>query len=354
MNHNDFQQLTINGQQLKGKEIVTFCRESSVENIRQIGSFIEDWLKSKEDVEVRTSGSTGIPKVIKVAKNQMLQSAAASAQYFDFKEGQSALLCLPINYIAGKMMVVRALLSGLNLICIEPESNPLKSISKKEIIHFAPLTPMQLNNAPAVENVRKILLGGGPVSPELEQRLQSFKAEVFHGYGMTETLSHIALRKINGANSTLYYEALPGVSFLLDKRECLVIKVPFLKEPVVTNDLVHIRNNYSFEWLGRLDNVINSGGIKLFPETIEKKLFPFIKERFFVAGLPDNHLGEKLSLFIEGENYSEQKLHYLQDNMNKHLDGYEKPKEIFFMEHFLMTESGKIQRKATIEHFEIR
>lgn len=351
MNYNDFQHLTLNGQRLKGNEIVHFCRDNKAENLRQLGHFIEEWLLAKDTVKVRTSGSTGKPKVIEVLKNQMLKSAAATAKYFGFEQAQTALLCLPINYIAGKMMVVRALLSGLNLICIEPDNNPLGRLPEETPIHFAPLTPMQLKNTLVTGNVRKILLGGGPINPALEQRLQSFKAEIFHGYGMTETLSHIALRKVNGAEKSEHYEALPGVTFRQDERGCLVALVPFLRAPVITNDLVTLLNNYSFIWNGRVDNVVNSGGIKLFPEAIEKKLFPFLTEHFFVAGLPDSNLGEKLCLFIEGEAYSEEAISLLKAGINKHLEKYEKPKEILFLKQFSMTESGKIQRKKTLEKF---
>lgn len=348
MSHLDYDELCINGCRLKGYQIAEYCANNDLENIRKLGQFIQEWLEPNPTIKVQTSGSTGISKIIAVEKQQMLQSAAATAKYFEFQVGDSALLCLPINYIAGKMMVVRSLLSKLNLICIEPNNSPLNSIPKGTVIDFAPLTPMQLKSSPGKDSVKTILLGGGPISPDLEENCQRFSAAVFHGYGMTETLSHIALRRINGAEKSGVYQALPGVRFQLDERNCLVIYVPFLKEPVLTNDVAELMTNESFVWKGRADNIINSGGIKLFPEEIEKKLALSIPERFFVAGVPDNLLGEKLCLFIEGANYPTERFTLLKTRIEAHLGKFEKPKAIFFIEKFAVTESGKMKRKESM------
>ncbi|MBW7893411.1 MAG: AMP-binding protein, partial [Chitinophagaceae bacterium] len=265
--------------------------------------------------------------------------------FFEFKNNQKALLCLPLSFIAGKMMVVRALFSRLNLICVEPGLNPLSSIPPDICIDFAALTPMQFKDTTHTGRVRKILLGGGPISPEMEQQYQSLPAEIYHGFGMTETLSHVAIRRINGVNASPWFQALPGIHFNTDSRGCLIIDAPFLDVPVITNDIVDVVNNQSFQWKGRLDNVINSGGIKLFPEEIEKKLYPLIPERFFVTGLPDDTYGEKVCLIIEGEPYSPGKLSLLQSSLPRYLSKYEKPRAVYFLNKLQITESGKIQRK---------
>jgi len=202
------------------------------------------------------------------------------------------------------------------------------------VLDFAPLVPMQLNGVNDTGMVRKILLGGGPVSQIQEAQYESLPSEIYHSYGMTETLSHVALRKLNGHNRTNSYHALRGVSFDTDERGCLIIEVPFLNNPVYTNDVVELVNENEFIWRGRFDNVVNSGGIKLFPEEIERKIFPYIQERFFVAGIPDDRFGEKLCLFIEGVEYSKEKLQLLSENISVCLDRYEKPRMIYFVRNF--------------------
>lgn len=349
MNYSDYDRLTIDGLTLRGSEIITFCKSSDHENIRQMGSFIEKWLDNNDFIEVKTSGSTGEPKTISVAKNQMLQSAALTASFFRFHAGQSALLCLPIRYIAGKMMVVRALFSRLHLICMEPGGSPFSQLDDDIIIDFAPLIPMQLKNVQDTKSVKKILLGGAAISPVMENSLQSLRAEIYHGYGMTETLSHVALRRVNGQERSEVFKSLPGIRFGVDERNCLTLKVPFLKETVETNDVVELINEHEFIWRGRFDNVINSGGIKFFPEEIEKKIYPFIPERFFVAGFPDERFGEKLCLLIEGDAYPDDRFEVLLKEIEKHLERYERPKEIFFVKNFRLTGSGKIRRQATLE-----
>lgn len=349
MNHLEYKQLTINGHRLVDEEIIEFCKKSNIENINKIGDFMVEWFSPKTTIEVQTSGSTSLPKTITVSKQQMLQSAKATAHFFNFKENQTALLCLPMNYIAGKMMLVRALYSQLNLICIEPNSQPLNHFPANTIIDFVPLTPMQLKGTKQTSNIKTILLGGGPVSAELEQACQTLSAEIYHGYGMTETLSHVALRKINGSNPSSAYQALPGVLCSIDNRQCLQLEVPFLTEKIYTNDIVDLINETTFIWKGRLDNIINSGGIKLFPETIETKLSDYIKTAYFIAGLPDDTLGEKLCLLIEDEKYTSEKLHHLENYLEQYLEKYERPKTIFFLPKFIRTESEKVQRSKTIE-----
>jgi len=249
------------------------------------------------------------------------------------------------------MMIVRALYSKLNLICIEPSLLPLKDIPEDLIIDFAPLTPMQLHGVTNIGSIRKILLGGGPVNAELEQASQTLGAAIFHGFGMTETFTHIALRPINGSDKSPVYHGLEGVRFTTDDRDCLIIQVPFLPEPIVTNDVVELINEQSFIWKGRADHVINSGGIKLFPEEIEKKLETILSNRFFIAGLPDETLGEKLCLFIEGPIFDTNEISTLREKIDLLLNKYEKPKEIIFIDKFCTTGSGKIKRGETVKYF---
>ncbi len=351
MNHSSINMLTINGTRLRGEAIVSYCTESRRDDLQQLGLFVKEWLKETPFIELKTSGSTGQPKDILVAKSQMLASAAMTAAYFGFEKGHTALLCLPVQYVAGKMMVVRAMLSGLNLLCIPPSGNPLASLDTDAVIDFAPLLPMQLDGVDSAPQVRRILLGGAPVGPLLENKIQFFSSEIYHGYGMTETLSHVALRRVNGQHRSEVYEALNGIDFETDDRDCLVINAPFLSDPVFTNDVVALHSATSFTWRGRADFVVNSGGVKLYPEEIERKITEFIPFRFFIAGMPDERFGEKLCLFMEGEQMDVEAIEYFREILRNHLDKYEVPREIIFVPQFYLTSSGKINRRAIIQRF---
>ncbi len=349
MNGQEAIRLSINGIGLQGQQIVDYCVRHNELNIQKIGSFVAEWMNDLPTIEVKTSGSTGKPKSIHLRKSQLLESAKATALYFDFKRGQNALLCLPVDYIAGKMMIVRAIYSGLNLVCIEPGSAPLDELHEGQGIDFAPLIPMQLTQCRDTGLIRKILLGGGSISGQLEANMESLKSEIYHGYGMTETISHIAVRRVNGIEKSPYFQAMPGVWFELDNRGCLVISVPYLSEKVVTNDLVELDGHYRMKYLGRADNVINSGGIKMLPEVIEQKIAKLMSGRYFVAGKKDAVLGHRLCLIIEGMPLSSVDESTLLNTLSKLLDKYEKPREIHYLEHFEETESGKIQRNKCIE-----
>lgn len=348
MNYRNYHTLTINGIRLSGEEIIQYCQSSEEVFMQQIGIFVKEWLGESPLVEVRTSGSTGIPKLIWVEKVKMLESANMTARYFRFQEGDTALLALPVSYIAGKMMVIRAFYSGLHLVCIPPSGNPIAGIDETENIDFAPFTPMQLEAVTDAPQIRRILLGGAPLDPMLEQKLQSFTSEVYHGFGMTETLSHIALRKVNGVGKSESYRALEGVTFDTDENNCLIIDAPFLEEEIITRDVVELLSDTSFIWKGRIDYVINSGGIKIFPEELEKAL-SFLTRRFFFAGMPDERFGERVCLFIEGEAYSDERMIVLHDQLNRALDKYSRPRDIYFIPSFQETGSGKINRMANRE-----
>jgi O-succinylbenzoic acid--CoA ligase len=347
----DYTSITLNGVFLKKEEIEFFCRKQNNDFFLQVASFIKEWLNPDPYISLKTSGSTGVPKTILIAKNKMLSSAARSAEYFDFKEGQKALLCLPVNYIAGKMMIVRALFSGLDLICISPSQNPLETLQPGITIDFAAMIPLQLQqaiNMPSLSQIKRILLGGGPVSPELEKQTQQIDTEIFHGYGMTETLSHIAIRSVNGINPSQSYKALNGIELGVDERNCLTISAPDLSDTtLITNDVVSFTGINEFIWQGRYDNVINSGGIKLIPEEIESKLQSLFNDRFYLTGIKDEQWGEKLILIIEGTPFDESEIISLKSKMEALLNKYEVPKEIYFVNDFTEASNGKINRSGT-------
>lgn len=315
----------------------------------EIHSFLKSWFSASDTISVETSGSTGVPKSILLKKEQMINSALATGNFFDAKEKTLALLCLSPGYIAGKMMLVRAITLGWHLDVITPDANPLQNIDK--CYDFTAMVPLQLKNSIAyLSNVKKIIVGGGVVSNELQDQIQNTKCKVFATYGMTETNTHIAIKPLNNfSNDTLssvkksFYQTLPSVKIYKDQRDCLVIEAPKVSDEIIfTNDVVDLISDTQFEWLGRYDHVINSGGVKLHPEKIEEKLSKIISNRFFVAGIPDAVFGEKLIVIIEGQEID---LDFNSVNLSK----FEKPKGVYFIQNFIETPTKKIQRKKTLD-----
>ncbi len=330
-----------------------FVKEGEVYE-QEAGNFLLDWLNDKDYIVVQTSGSTGKPKKIKVYKQHMINSAKATGKFFKAEEGTTALLCLSANYIAGKMMLVRAMVLGWKIDIVPPRTNPLDTVYKQ--YDFCAMVPLQLDNSlNRLHLVKKLIVGGGPVSEHLKELVQGIRTKVFETYGMTETVSHIAARRINPKRKEKkdahFFKALPNITLTVDDRNCLVIKAPQLnQETIITNDVVELKTYKKFLWKGRYDNVINSGGIKLYPEEIETKLQLLIGHRFFISSIPDDALGDKLVLIIERE-YDKIAYLTIQDAISslKSLSKYEVPKKIYFIPQFAETDTGKIQRSKTLD-----
>ena len=341
--------LTLNDETFENiEELLTFSKSIS----NDIYSFFKDWFDKNEFINVKTSGSTGKPTTVKLIKKHMANSALATGCYFDLHHDTKALLCLSPNFIAGKMMLVRAMVLGWQLDIVKPDTHPLDKTDNN--YDFCAMVPLQLNNSLSqLHRIKKLIVGGGQVSNKLKDKLQAISTEIYATYGMTETSTHVALKKLNQFSSsklesTNYYKVLPDVQISTDKRGCLIINAPKIADKqIVTNDLVTLISDTEFEWLGRYDAIINSGGVKLTPELIEKKLSAVIDCRFFVAGIPDEVLGEKLILIVENDKILDaipNKVRNL-SNLNK----YEIPKEIFFVDQFIETGTKKIQRQKTLD-----
>ena len=332
----------LNGFHMNGKDLCrvaySFIKEGD-EHEKSVGDFILDWFDKKSYIELNTSGTTGSPKIIQMNKQAMLDSALATGDYFDLRPGDKALHCLSTKYIAGKMMFVRSFILGLDMDFVAPNSHPMLNNTTK--YDFVAMVPLQAQNSLAeLKNVKKMIVGGAKISKSLEKSLSKLDAEVYETYGMTETISHVAAKKI-GEKA---FSVLPNIKISKDYRNCLVIDAPKISnENIITNDLVELVNESKFIFVGRIDNVINSGGIKLIPEQIEEKLADKIHTRFFVTGIQDHSLGEKLALIIEGEKQS------LDETIFDGLDKYEKPKEVFYISKFIETPNGKIKRKEIQE-----
>ena len=337
--HNLFK---LNGYHLKRNDLCrvaySFIKEGDIYE-KAMGDFILDWFDSKTYVELNTSGTTGAPKIVRIQKQAMVNSAIATGNFFGLQPGNKALHCLPCKYVAGKMMFVRGLILGLDMDLVEPSSHPLVKNDVK--YDFVAMLPMQVQKSIGkLKNVKKLIIGGSKINKGLVKELSTLKTQVFETYGMTETLTHIAAKNIKEEAFSL----LPNINIAQDERNCLVIDAPGIAtESVVTNDLIELVGERQFVLVGRIDNVINSGGIKLIPEQIEDKLTPKINSRFFVAGMPDHVLGEKLVLVIEGEEQN------LDQTTFDELDKYEKPKEVFYVSKFAETDNGKVKRKEILE-----
>lgn len=315
---------------------------------QELGNFLLDWLDNHDYIVVKTSGSTGKPKNIKIKKQAMINSAIATGDFFNLKPGDKVLHCLPSNFIAGKMMIVRAIVLGLELDMVQPTALP--PIDYEKDYDFCAFTPMQLKYfAKYLKSIKTVIVGGGQVSDAIIESIKDKKPHIYETYGMTETVSHIAVKKLNNFNDgetefSSCFNTLPDVTVSADERGCLVIESPHLSdEKIVTNDLVKVHSNTSFEWLGRYDNVINSGGIKLYPEQIEKDLRNKIDDRFFITSIPDDTLGNKLVLVLESESNN------LDASVFDGLGKYEKPKEVLIINKFIETSSRKIHRSKTLD-----
>ncbi|MFM7018755.1 AMP-binding protein [Flavobacterium sp.] len=287
--HNQFK---LNGFQLDKEDLCrvaySFIKEGE-DFEKPVGNFLLDWFDAKSYIEMQTSGSTGVPKIIRVDKQAMVNSALATGDFFELHAGNKALQCLPVKYVAGKMMLIRSIILGLDLDYVAPSSHPMEGMDEK--YDFVAMVPLQAQNSlKELRNVKKLIVGGARINSSLEKELMKLPTQVFETYGMTETITHIAAKRVGDKVFTV----LPGVTISYDDRNCLVIHAPKIiaEETVVTNDLVELVNENQFKFLGRIDNVINSGGIKILPEQIEQKLDGKLDRRFFITAKEDSELGE--------------------------------------------------------------
>jgi len=314
--------------------------------------FLLNWFDESDSINTHTTGSTGKPKNIRLRKTSMINSARMTNHFFKLDATSTVLLCMPASYIAGKMMLVRALVSGFNLLTVEPSANPFKKLNQP--IDFTAITPYQLfQSAESLKNghVRKIIVGGSQVTGKLEQLVSTIPSELYETYGMTETCSHIALRRFNGNEKSEYFTVLGGVEIHQTKRGCLVIDAPHLLEyEIQTTDVVEMISENSFRWLGRADSVINSGGVKIYPEQVEKKLEGIIPASYFITSVPDQLLENKVVLVIESEAFTAEQELYLKLNIQPMLHKFEIPKHIYYLSTFAYSKNNKLLRKETLSN----
>ncbi|MBC7556490.1 MAG: AMP-binding protein [Chryseobacterium sp.] len=313
---------------------------------QEVVDFIKLWFSEEKHVSVKTSGSTGTPKIIQVEKDKMRNSAKMTCDFLNLNKGNSAVLCLPVKYISGKMMLVRAIERKLILHIENTSLLPLENLTKN--VDFCAMTPLQVENSfDKIHFIKKLIIGGAKVSDDLKSKIQKqlisdeAKTQVYETYGMSETLSHIALKEI-APNKQEYFTAFDNIKISLDDRNCLQILAPSLNSDILqTNDIVELKNDKQFRFIGRADFIINSGGLKISPEILEKLVKKEISNELIFVGIKDELLGEKLILVIEGETNSLilDKINSLEFSTKNH-----RPKEVLFLKEFPRSETGKILR----------
>ena len=318
---------------------------TQTEFLQDLEAFLKEWHNDEPTVWVHTSGSTGTPKPLQVEKLRMMASARLTCSFLGLKEGDSALLCMPLGYIAGKMVVVRSLVANLHLIPVAPCGHPLAGL--KEAPTFAAMIPMQVYNSLQVpeerdilKSIKQLIIGGGAIDESLANELKDFPNAVWSTYGMTETLSHIALRRLNGKKTSHWYTPFENVRIRLNEEGTLVIHAPEVcAETLITNDIAEINEKGQFRILGRKDNIINSGGIKIQIEQVEGHLKPHIHTPFLITSAPDTKFGEIVVLLYEKE--EEKMLRNICENI---LPPYWIPKRYVQVNAIPLTETGKPDR----------
>jgi len=316
---------------------------------REYLAFLREWGSGVDQFTFFTSGSTGTPAPIAFTRGQLEASARLTASVFGCGIGASALLCLPGKYIAGKMMLARTVVNGWNLIWEKPSSLPFGG--QLPAADFIAVTPMQLrhllaHSPEALLPVCRVLVGGAPVSDRLREQCRYLPVRVTETYGMTETLTHIALRELSGPEASEWFSPLPGVQVGEDERGCLAVRPQHLGPlEFTTSDVVEWNQEGGFRILGRADFLINTGGVKVFPEQVERKLAHLQERSFYITSVPDEELGQQVVLCVEGENPGYHEAEALLSAAAGVLDLYERPRKVLFVPMFERTASGKIIRK---------
>jgi len=357
MNAYPFDTLLVNAREVILKDVLRDRAEAHDAFEASLFAFIRAWRSEAAQFTQYTSGSTGSPKPIVVTRDQMTTSARLTAEALGLKTGDTALLCLNPDFIAGKMMVVRCFATGMRIVAVTPTANPLAHVDQR--IDFTAMVPYQVHDIlrsahpEVLQRVGSLLIGGAALDDESLAMLQLFRCRCYATYGMTETVSHIALKSLNGPHASDDYKTLPSIVIAHDARDCLVIEAPHFTEKIVTNDVVRIKDAHTFAWLGRWDNIINTGGMKVMPEDLEGEIAKIfraqkINHRFFVGSAPDPKLGNRIVLVIEGELTGPLR-DALMTSLRQQLPGYKTPKTILTVTRFQYTASDKIDRKETLK-----
>lgn len=370
--------LTLNGVSYPMHELGNVCALPHLTDYeRQVLRFVQQWHAGQEMFTVYTSGSTGRPKAIQLSRTQMATSARLTVRALGLQPGDRALVCVSAEFIAGIMMLVRGLEFGLPLTVVDPVGRPLANLPADTTFEFTAMVPLQLqatlqetlHERAMLDRMKGVLIGGAAVSMALEQQMQAIAAPLYHTYGMTETVSHIALRRLNGPQRSDRFVPFEGVELGQDARGCLTISAAVTQHQVLqTNDLVNLHADGTFQWIGRIDNVINSGGVKVQIETVERALEAWLlheqdgiyaDRRFFVGPIDHSRLGQAVVAVIEGEPFGGDDAlspvleTAMRSKLQQSLSRYETPRHFFFVGKLRETPTGKIDRRANLERIAV-
>jgi o-succinylbenzoate---CoA ligase len=318
-----------------------------------LDTFHQLLVRDEGTLEVPTSGTTGPPKTLRIGRRDLVESARLTASTFGLQENDRTLHCLPCGYIAGKMMLIRAMVLGLDLHMIDPRGSILENLRTHDRFRFAAMIPLQLHRAIQEDRQRveeqfdTILLGGGPVSMALIEDVRELNVKVYQGYGSTETVTHVAVRRLNGPSRSDRYHAIGDISFERDRRGCLVVDTPHLSTARhVTNDLVDLHDAHTFRWRGRIDNVILSGGKKIFPEQLEERTGGLLPFPHFFMSIPDDKLGQAIALVIETDDPDPSAVQEVLELLTGVLHPHEMPRRISATRKIMRTRTGKVVRRV--------
>ncbi|MCB0794311.1 MAG: AMP-binding protein [Flavobacteriales bacterium] len=359
----NFRTLTVEGERLHEDGILGWCdqlvqRFDHAPWTLHVQAVLKELVAADGPLALRTSGTTGIPKEIRVPREDLIASARLTGDSFSLKAGDRVLHCLPSYYVAGKMMWVRAMVLGLDVEVVPPTARAALLRKTDRAIRFSAMIPLQVSTAlkergsAALDGIDILLLGGGPISKDLVCSMQQIATRCFAGYGSTETLTHVALRQLNGGDQASLepvYQALGKVSFTTDEHDRLIIDTPHLSTMRHrTNDVVELIDEHRFIWRGRYDHVILSGGRKFHAEQLEEAVLGLMPWPIFFIGTPDAELGQCVTLVCEGERPGDEELAKHLDRMRRKLDRHAFPRLVIFRERFIRTATGKIERARTL------
>ncbi|WP_375418996.1 AMP-binding protein [uncultured Hymenobacter sp.] len=357
--------LLLNGREFHYADIQQYPASSPTElngYEAKVLDFVRQWLNGSLEFGLHTSGSTGQPQPVFLKRRQLEASARRTGDYFDLGPGERMLVCLNCEYIGGQMMLVRGLERNLHLTIVEPAADPLALVPAGAAFDFASFVPLQLRtllaagHAGQLNQMKAILVGGAAVDGALAKAVRALKVPVYLTYGMTETASHIALRRLSGKDAikSTAYKVLPGIHVGQDARGCLTVRADVTDDQLITtNDQIKLLDSHAFEWLGRADFVINSGGVKVPAERVELVLEVALAElnlgrRAFVTGLPDERLGQTVTAVLEGAALTPEEETRLLALLRARLAKYERPRQLRYSEQFSETASGKLDRLSTV------
>ena len=363
--------LILNGRNFSRDWIVGHFKNLDAETFseydKMILTFCGEWLSGAKQFKVYTSGSTGEPKPISLTHEQMMLSARMTGEALSLKSGDRALVCLSPQHIAGLMMLVRGFVLELDLTIVEASSDPFESFDLKKVppFDFTALVPLQVQailsnpeHTVFLNKMKAVLVGGAPIAISLQKQIQKMEAPIFQTFGMTETVSHFALRRLSGPDASERYQALPGVEIGQDERGCLTIQSALTNHhTIATNDVVEMTSEKTFIWRGRIDNVINSGGVKVPAERVEAAIGQALYEmnvelrEFFVVGMADERYHEIVVVVFTGKPFPAETEKILKELLAKRLKMYELSKRILYMDSVVRTRSGKIDRRASLAKF---